>query len=159
MGQCKDLTAFDRGVTDRARQAGIAAARTVTLIKQLQEIAHQSASAVSKPKESGRHERDSCVRKEFVTVKEKRRSERLEIGPDELTLEALLEMSDEQVCETVQKYGASSEECARLNASLSCLRNVHKAVLQSPLGPSGNTNHLRQCIMGDLQQRRENRAP
>lgn len=34
-------------------------------------------------------------------------------------------MTDEQVCETVEKYGANREECARLNASLSCLRNVH----------------------------------
>lgn len=34
-------------------------------------------------------------------------------------------MTDEQVCETVEKYGANQEECARLNASLSCLRNVH----------------------------------
>nr|XP_042124482.1 kinase suppressor of Ras 2 isoform X3 [Peromyscus maniculatus bairdii]XP_042124483.1 kinase suppressor of Ras 2 isoform X3 [Peromyscus maniculatus bairdii] len=36
-------------------------------------------------------------------------------------------MTDEQVCETVEKYGANREECARLNASLSCLRNVHTA--------------------------------
>lgn len=36
-----------------------------------------------------------------------------------------MEMTDEQVCETVEKYGANREECARLNASLSCLRNVH----------------------------------
>ena len=36
-------------------------------------------------------------------------------------------MTDEQVCETVEKYGANQEECARLNASLSCLRNVHLA--------------------------------
>ncbi|XP_043924229.1 kinase suppressor of Ras 2 isoform X2 [Protopterus annectens] len=49
-----------------------------------------------------------------------------EIAPGQLTLEALLEMSDEQVCETIQKYGANSEECARLNAALNCLRNVHK---------------------------------
>ncbi|XP_041079701.1 LOW QUALITY PROTEIN: kinase suppressor of Ras 2-like [Polyodon spathula] len=73
-----------------------------------------------------------------------------EIGPDELTLEALLEMSDEQVCETVQKYGASSEECARLNASLSCLRNVHKAgsshskqdwAIQWPTSETGKENN------------------
>ncbi|XP_030647538.1 LOW QUALITY PROTEIN: kinase suppressor of Ras 2 [Chanos chanos] len=50
-----------------------------------------------------------------------------EISPGQLTLEALLEMSDEEVCETVQKFGASPEECARLNASLSCLRNAHKS--------------------------------
>ncbi|XP_039092673.1 kinase suppressor of Ras 2 [Hyaena hyaena] len=48
-----------------------------------------------------------------------------EITPGQLSLEDLLEMTDEQVCETVEKYGANREECARLNASLSCLRNVH----------------------------------
>nr|XP_056715761.1 kinase suppressor of Ras 2 isoform X2 [Euleptes europaea] len=50
-----------------------------------------------------------------------------EIVPGRLSLEDLLEMTDEQVCETVQKFGANREECARLNASLSCLRNVHKS--------------------------------
>lgn len=44
-------------------------------------------------------------------------------------------MTDEQVCETVEKYGANREECARLNASLSCLRNVHKS--GEPSGRSG----------------------
>ncbi|VTJ91891.1 Hypothetical predicted protein, partial [Marmota monax] len=48
-----------------------------------------------------------------------------EISPGQLSLEDLLEMTEEQVCETVEKYGANREECARLNASLSCLRNVH----------------------------------
>ncbi|XP_066871549.1 kinase suppressor of Ras 2 isoform X3 [Kogia breviceps] len=48
-----------------------------------------------------------------------------ELTPGQLSLEDLLEMTDEQVCETVEKYGANREECARLNASLSCLRNVH----------------------------------
>ncbi|XP_063000321.1 kinase suppressor of Ras 2 [Elgaria multicarinata webbii] len=50
-----------------------------------------------------------------------------EITPGQLNLEDLLEMTDEQVCETVEKFGASREECARLNASLSCLRSVHKS--------------------------------
>lgn len=50
-----------------------------------------------------------------------------EIGPGELTLEALLDMSDEQVCEALQKFGASDDECARLNASLTCLRSAHKS--------------------------------
>ncbi|XP_043571810.1 kinase suppressor of Ras 2 isoform X1 [Chiloscyllium plagiosum] len=50
-----------------------------------------------------------------------------DITPDQLTLEALLEMTDEEVCETVKKYGTNSEECARLNASLSCLRRVYKS--------------------------------
>lgn len=43
-----------------------------------------------------------------------------------MTLEGLLEMSEEQVCELLQKFGASEEECARLNASLSCLRKAHQ---------------------------------
>ncbi|XP_072520817.1 kinase suppressor of Ras 2 isoform X2 [Salminus brasiliensis] len=50
-----------------------------------------------------------------------------EISPGELTLEALLEMGDDEVSETLQKFGASEEECARLNASLTCLRSAHKS--------------------------------
>ncbi|NWT99146.1 KSR2 Kinase, partial [Urocynchramus pylzowi] len=50
-----------------------------------------------------------------------------EIAPGQLSLEDLLDMTDEQVCATLQKFGANSEECARLNASLSCLRSVHKS--------------------------------
>uniref|UniRef100_A0A668SJF2 non-specific serine/threonine protein kinase n=1 Tax=Oreochromis aureus TaxID=47969 RepID=A0A668SJF2_OREAU len=49
-----------------------------------------------------------------------------EMSPGEVTLEGLLEMSEEQVCELLQKFGASEEECARLNASLSCLRKAHQ---------------------------------
>ncbi|XP_051661236.1 kinase suppressor of Ras 2 isoform X2 [Manacus candei] len=50
-----------------------------------------------------------------------------EIAPGQLSLEELLDMTDEQVCATLEKFGANSEECARLNASLSCLRSVHTA--------------------------------
>uniref|UniRef100_A0A8C0EZ80 non-specific serine/threonine protein kinase n=1 Tax=Bubo bubo TaxID=30461 RepID=A0A8C0EZ80_BUBBB len=50
-----------------------------------------------------------------------------EITPGQLSLEELLDMTDDQVCATVEKFGANSEECARLNASLSCLRSVHKS--------------------------------
>ncbi|NXL45419.1 KSR2 Kinase, partial [Podilymbus podiceps] len=50
-----------------------------------------------------------------------------EIAPGQLSLEELLDMTDDQVCATVKKFGANSEECARLNASLSCLRSVHKS--------------------------------
>lgn len=46
-------------------------------------------------------------------------------------------MTDEQVCETVEKYGANEEECARLNASLSCLRNVHMSGEQAGRLPQG----------------------
>ncbi|XP_029959911.1 kinase suppressor of Ras 2-like isoform X2 [Salarias fasciatus] len=49
-----------------------------------------------------------------------------EMSPGELTLEGLLDMSEEQVCELLQKFGANEEECARLNASLSCLRKAHQ---------------------------------
>lgn len=49
-----------------------------------------------------------------------------EMSPGEVTLEGLLDMSEEQVCELLQKFGASEEECARLNASLSCLRKAHQ---------------------------------
>uniref|UniRef100_A0A671PCU1 Si:ch73-263f13.1 n=1 Tax=Sinocyclocheilus anshuiensis TaxID=1608454 RepID=A0A671PCU1_9TELE len=69
-----------------------------------------------------------------------------EISPGELTLEALLEMSDEQVCEALQKFGASDEECARLNASLTCLRSAHKSgskqdwSIQWPTSESGKEN-------------------
>lgn len=48
------------------------------------------------------------------------------MSPGEVTLEGLLEMSEEQVCELLQKFGANEEECARLNASLSCLRKAHQ---------------------------------
>ncbi|TRZ20958.1 hypothetical protein HGM15179_006139 [Zosterops borbonicus] len=50
-----------------------------------------------------------------------------EIAPGQLSLEDLLDMTDDQVCATVEKFGANREECARLNASLSCLRSVHKS--------------------------------
>ncbi|CAJ1069485.1 kinase suppressor of Ras 2 isoform X2 [Xyrichtys novacula] len=49
-----------------------------------------------------------------------------EMSPGEVTLEGLLEMGEEQVCELLQKFGANEEECARLNASLSCLRKAHQ---------------------------------
>ncbi|NXD16134.1 KSR2 Kinase, partial [Nothocercus nigrocapillus] len=55
-----------------------------------------------------------------------------EIAPGQLSLEELLEMTDDQVCATVEKFGANSEECARLNASLSCLRSVHKSAPRAP---------------------------
>uniref|UniRef100_A0A8D2BE71 non-specific serine/threonine protein kinase n=1 Tax=Sciurus vulgaris TaxID=55149 RepID=A0A8D2BE71_SCIVU len=73
-----------------------------------------------------------------------------EISPGQLSLEDLLEMTDEQVCETVEKYGANREECARLNASLSCLRNVHMSggnlskqdwIIQWPTTETGKENN------------------
>ncbi|XP_030215065.1 kinase suppressor of Ras 2 isoform X3 [Gadus morhua] len=49
-----------------------------------------------------------------------------EMSPGEVTLEGLLGLSEEEVCEALQKFGANEEECARLNASLSCLRKAHQ---------------------------------
>ncbi|XP_063050010.1 kinase suppressor of Ras 2 [Engraulis encrasicolus] len=50
-----------------------------------------------------------------------------ELEPDQLTLEALLDMREEQVCASMEQFGANAEECARLNASLACLRDVHQS--------------------------------
>uniref|UniRef100_A0A8C7D3P6 non-specific serine/threonine protein kinase n=1 Tax=Oncorhynchus kisutch TaxID=8019 RepID=A0A8C7D3P6_ONCKI len=72
-----------------------------------------------------------------------------EMGPGEVTLEGLLEMSDEEVCEAMEKFGANDEECARLNASLTCLRRAHKSAgshakqdwsIQWPTSESGKEN-------------------
>uniref|UniRef100_A0A3P9KL85 non-specific serine/threonine protein kinase n=1 Tax=Oryzias latipes TaxID=8090 RepID=A0A3P9KL85_ORYLA len=52
-----------------------------------------------------------------------------DMGPGEVTLEGLLEMSEDQVCQQLQKFGANEEECARLNASLSCLRKAQQLEL------------------------------
>ncbi|XP_069338353.1 kinase suppressor of Ras 1 isoform X1 [Eulemur rufifrons] len=44
--------------------------------------------------------------------------------PCELTLDALLEMNEAKVKETLQRCGASAEECGRLQYALTCLRKV-----------------------------------
>nr|XP_057925598.1 kinase suppressor of Ras 2 isoform X5 [Doryrhamphus excisus] len=49
-----------------------------------------------------------------------------DMSPGEVTLEGLLDMSEQQVFELLQKFGANQEECARLNASLSSLRKAHQ---------------------------------
>ncbi|XP_054628451.1 kinase suppressor of Ras 2 isoform X2 [Dunckerocampus dactyliophorus] len=49
-----------------------------------------------------------------------------DMRPGEVTLEGLLDMNEQQVFELLQKFGASEEECARLNASLSSLRKAHQ---------------------------------
>ncbi|XP_005803893.1 kinase suppressor of Ras 2 isoform X3 [Xiphophorus maculatus] len=71
-----------------------------------------------------------------------------EMNAGEVNLEGLLEMSEEQVCELLQKFGANEEECARLNASLSCLRKAHQLgsqakqdwSIQWPTSESGKEN-------------------
>ncbi|XP_053131223.1 kinase suppressor of Ras 1 [Hemicordylus capensis] len=47
--------------------------------------------------------------------------------PEELTLDALLEMNESKVKETMKRCGASPEECSRLNGALACLRKVIRA--------------------------------
>lgn len=42
----------------------------------------------------------------------------------ELTLDALLDMNEVKVKETLQRCGASVEECSRLQYALTCLRKV-----------------------------------
>uniref|UniRef100_A0A672V1D1 non-specific serine/threonine protein kinase n=1 Tax=Strigops habroptila TaxID=2489341 RepID=A0A672V1D1_STRHB len=44
--------------------------------------------------------------------------------PEELTLDALLEMNESKVKETMKRCGARDEECSRLNGALSCLRKA-----------------------------------
>ncbi|XP_045155568.1 kinase suppressor of Ras 1 isoform X2 [Echinops telfairi] len=44
--------------------------------------------------------------------------------PSELTLDALLDMDEAKVKETLRRCGASSEECGRLQQALTCLRKV-----------------------------------
>nr|XP_060613652.1 kinase suppressor of Ras 1 [Anolis sagrei ordinatus] len=44
--------------------------------------------------------------------------------PEDLTLDALLEMNESKVKDTMKRCGASPEECSRLNGALACLRKV-----------------------------------
>nr|2LPE_A Chain A, Kinase suppressor of Ras 1 [Mus musculus] len=44
--------------------------------------------------------------------------------PQELTLDALLEMDEAKAKEMLRRWGASTEECSRLQQALTCLRKV-----------------------------------
>uniref|UniRef100_A0A8D0L1V3 Kinase suppressor of Ras 1 n=1 Tax=Sphenodon punctatus TaxID=8508 RepID=A0A8D0L1V3_SPHPU len=55
------------------------------------------------------------------------RKEVIQRLPKELTLDALLEMNESKVKETVKRCGASAEECSRLNGALACLRKVTRS--------------------------------
>ncbi|KAM4047346.1 LOW QUALITY PROTEIN: kinase suppressor of Ras 1 [Anomaloglossus baeobatrachus] len=52
------------------------------------------------------------------------RNEVVQKIPEDLTLDALLEMNELKVKETMKRYGASTEECSRLNGALTCLRKL-----------------------------------
>uniref|UniRef100_A0A8C5PKN4 non-specific serine/threonine protein kinase n=1 Tax=Leptobrachium leishanense TaxID=445787 RepID=A0A8C5PKN4_9ANUR len=46
---------------------------------------------------------------------------------DDVTLDALLEMNEAKVKETMKRSGASSEECSRLNGALTCLKKLARS--------------------------------
>ncbi|KAM8974931.1 kinase suppressor of Ras 1 [Pelodytes ibericus] len=46
---------------------------------------------------------------------------------DDVTLDALLEMNELKVKETMKRYGASTEECSRLNGALTCLKKLARS--------------------------------
>uniref|UniRef100_A0A8C0BB28 Kinase suppressor of Ras 1 n=1 Tax=Buteo japonicus TaxID=224669 RepID=A0A8C0BB28_9AVES len=72
--------------------------------------------------------------------------------PEELTLDALLEMNESKVKETMKRCGARDEECSRLNGALSCLRKVTESgtdCLDARLDVQINLNRL-----GNSQQAR-----
>ncbi|XP_077338531.1 kinase suppressor of Ras 1 isoform X3 [Lithobates pipiens] len=52
------------------------------------------------------------------------RSDIVQKIPEDLTLDALLEMNELKVKETMKRYGASTEECSRLNGALTCLKKL-----------------------------------
>ncbi|XP_039197313.1 kinase suppressor of Ras 1 isoform X4 [Crotalus tigris] len=52
----------------------------------------------------------------------------LERIPEDLSLDAFLEMNDSKVKDTMKRYGASMEECSRLNGALTCLRKATRMV-------------------------------
>uniref|UniRef100_G3UAP3 non-specific serine/threonine protein kinase n=1 Tax=Loxodonta africana TaxID=9785 RepID=G3UAP3_LOXAF len=88
--------------------------------------------------------------------------------PSELTLDALLDMNEAKVKETLRRCGASTEECGRLQHALTCLRKVtgrggeHKedsgwspldARRESGSGPSTDTflSASMTCLPGSTQ--------
>uniref|UniRef100_A0A8C3RZ52 non-specific serine/threonine protein kinase n=1 Tax=Chelydra serpentina TaxID=8475 RepID=A0A8C3RZ52_CHESE len=85
--------------------------------------------------------------------------------PEELTLDALLDMNESKVKETMKRCGASDEECSRLNGALSCLRKVtesgidflstsaHPAEPSCPPGPTW-THGILHLSKGNSQQAR-----
>ncbi|XP_077378093.1 kinase suppressor of Ras 2 isoform X2 [Festucalex cinctus] len=91
-----------------------------------------------------------------------------ELMPAGVTLEGLLDMSEQQVCELLQKFGANGEECARLNASLASLRKAHQLgsqtkqdwSIQWPTSESGKENTpVRQPEAGQWIRSQSSQSP
>ncbi|XP_075446139.1 kinase suppressor of Ras 1 isoform X2 [Ascaphus truei] len=55
------------------------------------------------------------------------RNEVVQKIPADLTLDALLEMNESKVKETMKRYGAGTEECSRLNGALACLKKMARS--------------------------------
>uniref|UniRef100_A0A8C8RK92 non-specific serine/threonine protein kinase n=1 Tax=Pelusios castaneus TaxID=367368 RepID=A0A8C8RK92_9SAUR len=73
--------------------------------------------------------------------------------PEELTLDALLDMNESKVKETMKRCGASDEECFRLNGALTCLRKVTESESSCPAGPV-RTHGMLHLSKGNTQQAR-----
>ncbi|NXF64715.1 KSR1 Kinase, partial [Ciccaba nigrolineata] len=68
--------------------------------------------------------------------------------PEELTLDALLEMNESKVKETMKRCGARDEECSRLNGALSCLRKV-----------TASGGELKDDVLMNLSEARRENSP
>ncbi|XP_053563491.1 kinase suppressor of Ras 1 [Bombina bombina] len=55
------------------------------------------------------------------------RNEVVQKIPEDLTLDALLDMNELKVKETMKRCGASTEECSRLNTALTCLKKIARS--------------------------------
>ncbi|CAN8197519.1 unnamed protein product [Coccothraustes coccothraustes] len=71
--------------------------------------------------------------------------------PEELTLDALLEMNESKVKETMKRCGARDEECSRLNGALSCLRKVTESAgeLRDDVPPALPERRASSCSQPD----------
>ncbi|XP_036196549.1 kinase suppressor of Ras 1 isoform X5 [Myotis myotis] len=94
--------------------AGAAASRALQQCGQLQKLIDISIGSL-------RGLRTKCAVSNDLTQQEIRTLEEI---LRELTLDALLDMNEAKVKETLRRCGASAEECGRLQYALTCLRKV-----------------------------------
>ncbi|XP_017704029.1 PREDICTED: kinase suppressor of Ras 1 isoform X5 [Rhinopithecus bieti] len=94
--------------------AGAAASRALQQCGQLQKLIDISIGSL-------RGLRTKCAVSNDLTQQEIRTLEEI---PHDLTLDALLEMNEAKVKETLRRCGASGDECGRLQYALTCLRKV-----------------------------------
>lgn len=65
--------------------------------------------------------------------------------PQELTLDALLEMDEAKAKEMLRHWGSSAEECSRLQQALTCLRKVTGLGKRCPHPPTPPVLYFRLC--------------